>query len=116
MERFQYDLLVWISLPEKMVEGASQWYRGAGWYMNERDASDAVVSCRLIAPAETEHLAGAREALNACGIEGWEVAAYVQDPKSPPVNPVTDMLLDRILGVDPVPPSTCFLLKRRRGT
>jgi hypothetical protein len=113
MERFQYELLAWISLPEKMAEGASHWYRGAGWYMNERDTSDAVVSVRLIAPAETEHLAGARKALNACGIEGWEVAAYDKDPKSPPLNPVTDMLLNRILGVDPVPPGACFLLKRR---
>ena len=59
MERFQYEILGWIELSGQMAVDASVWYRGAGWYMNGRDTSGEITSCRLVAPASTSARRGA---------------------------------------------------------
>jgi hypothetical protein len=114
MERFQYEVLGWVELSEQQAIGASAWYRGAGWYMNGRDTSGEITSCRLVAPASTSRAEGALGALNVCGSEGWDVAAYVHDPPQPAaLGFTTEVLLGKIFGGEVSPPGACFLLKRR---
>jgi hypothetical protein len=114
MERFQYEVLGWVELSEQPAVGASAWYRGAGWYMNGRDTSGEITSCRLVAPASTSCAEGALGALNVCGSEGWEVAAYVREPPQPStLGFTTEVLLGKIFGSEVSQPSACFLLKRR---
>jgi hypothetical protein len=108
MDRFQYEILGWLELSGPDRQAASSWYREAGWYMNEREASGEVTSVRFIAPARTDSAAGAIGALNACGDEGWEVAAYIPgSPASPPSR--------KLFGVDDEPARAYFLLRRRVG-
>jgi hypothetical protein len=114
MERFQYEVLGWVELSEQQAIGASAWYRGAGWYMNGRDTSGEITSCRLVAPASTSRAEGALGALNVCGSEGWDVASYVHDPPQPAaLGFTTEVLLGKIFGGEVSPPGACFLLKRR---
>jgi hypothetical protein len=114
MERFQYEFLAWIELSGQLAVGASAWYKGAGWYMNGRDTSGEIMSCRLVAPASTSRAEGALEALNVCGSEGWEVAVYVQQVPQPSIPGfMTEVLLEKFLGGHDSPPGAWFLLKRR---
>ena len=115
MERFQYEILAWVKLSEREEELASSWYRGVGWYMNSRDES-GTNTCNLISPAQTGDAAGALEALNACGKEGWEVAIYVPEPMPTPpslLGAVTNKLVSWASGVEASPPDAYFILKRR---
>ena len=115
METFQYEILLWFKPSEQEEKLASSWYRGAGWYMNSRDESGTVTSCNLISPAQTGDPAGALEALNACGKEGWEVAIYVPAPMPPSLlGAETDKLVSWASGVEASPPDAYFILKRRR--
>jgi len=114
MERFQYEVLAWIELSGQLAVGASAWYRGAGWYINGRDTSGEITSCRLVAPASTSRAEGALGALNVCGSEGWEVAVFVDAPPQPSaLGSTAEMLLRKILGGGVSPPGAFFLLKRR---
>jgi len=116
MERFQYEILAWFKLSEQEEELASSWYRGVGWYMNSRDESGKETSCNLISSAQTDSAAGALEALNACGKEGWEVATYVPEPMPTPpslLGAVTNKLVSWASGVEASPPDAYFVLKRR---
>jgi hypothetical protein len=116
MERFQYEILAWFKLSEQEEELASSWYRGVGWYMNLPDEPGTVTSCNLISPAQTGDAAGALEALNACGKEGWEVATYVPEPMPTPpslLGAVTNKLASWASGFDASPPGAYFVMKRR---
>ena len=116
MERFQYEILLWFKPSEQEEKHASSWYRGVGWYMNSRDESGKITSCNLIAPAQTGDAAGALEALNACGKEGWEVAIYVPEPRPTPpslLGAVTNKFASWATGVEASPPNAYFILKRR---
>jgi hypothetical protein len=116
MDRFQYEILAWFKLSEQEEELASSWYRGVGWYMNSRDES-GTVTCHLISPAQTGSAAGALEALNVCGKEGWDVATFVPEPMPAPTSlwgDVAERLVRWASGVDASPPGAYFVLKRRR--
>ena len=116
MERFQYEILLWLKLSEQEEERASSWYRGVAWYMNSRDESGKVTAANLISPAQTGSAAGALEALNACGKEGWEVAIYVPEPMPTPpslLGAVTNKLVSWAMGIEGSPPDAYFVLKRR---
>ena len=118
MERFQYEILAWVKLSEREEELASSWYRGVGWYMNSRDESGKITSCNLISPAQTGDAAGALEALNACGKEGWDVATFVPEPMPAPaptslLGDVADKLVSWASGFEASPPGAYFVLKRR---
>ena len=125
MDTFHYELLAWIKLSEQEEKTASHWYRGAGWYMNRRDGSGTVTSCELIASSESGSAAGALEALNACGGEGWDVAAFVPQtpPDTAPRPPLAESwgdavanLITRGIAGDVSPPGDYFILKRRVTT
>jgi hypothetical protein len=93
MDTFHYELLEWLKLSGEGEKRASHWYRGAGWYMNRRDGSGTVTSCELIAPAESSSAVGALAALNACGGEGWDVAAFIPDIPPAAAPPVVGLLV-----------------------
>lgn len=115
MERFQYEILAWFKLSEQEEELASSWYRGVGWYMNSHDESGTVTG-NLFSAAQTGSAAGALEALNACGKEGWEVATFVPEPMPTPTSllgDVTNKLVSWASGFDASPPGAYFILKRR---
>jgi hypothetical protein len=121
MDTIRYEVLAWMKLSGQEEQTASAWYRGAGWYMNRRDGSGTVTTCELIAPADSGSAAGALGALNTCGREGWDVAAFVsgaapQNALGPtPAALLSDAvgkLLIRGIAGDVTPAGDYFILKR----
>jgi hypothetical protein len=117
MERFQYAILAWVKLSEREEELASSWYRGVGWYMNSCDES-GTLTCNLISPTQPGSAAGALEALDTCGKEGWEVATFLPDPMPAPaptplLGDVVNMLVSWASGFEAAPLGGYFVLKRR---
>ena len=114
MEKYQFEILMWVNLSKEKAKLASSWYQGAGWYFNARDATGKVASCRCVAKSDQPTpvpASGQLEALNQCGMEGWSVAAFV--PASPQSSVVR--LLSTIPAIfgDDVSCEPNFILQRR---
>jgi hypothetical protein len=78
MEKYEFELLMWLNLSDREAQTGAAWYKGTGWYLNQTGKA-----ARLIAESDQRLFAsGQLEALNQCGAEGWSVAAWV--PTSDP--------------------------------
>jgi hypothetical protein len=112
VEKYQFDILLWVNLSEPAAKLASSWYQSPGWYFNTRDATGAVQSSRCVAPSDQANPhpeSGQLEALNRCGAEGWSVAALVPASQTSPATKVVQKLLGDVFSWD----GPYFILQRR---
>jgi hypothetical protein len=108
MEKYKFTLLAWLNFSDQEAETASRWYVGPGWYYNPLDAAGKKLDAQCAAKSEpANYHAGLLEALNACGAEGWSVAAFV--PASS--EGFLSKAVHGIAGLSPDTPS--FILQRR---
>jgi hypothetical protein len=112
VEKYQFNLLMWLSLSDQEAKVASSWYQGAGWYLNPLDAAGKALPARRVAMSEPSKnpvpLSGQLEALNQCGQDGWSVAAFVAEKPAGLLRGVF-----QVFGPDFSPDGPYFILQRR---
>jgi hypothetical protein len=111
MQRFQFNILVWMKLSDSEAKMASRWYEGPGWYFNPLDQEGNRLDVRCAGKSEpANYHAGLLESLTHCGTDGWCVAAFFPAESQG----VVSNALQTIAGFTANGPY--FILQRRAGT
>ncbi len=116
MEKYQFNMLVWLNFTDREAKTASGWYQGAGWYYNPTDEKGEKLKAQLVAKSEpASFFSGILEALQEFGAEGWSVAAFIPAPPAPPEGILSKMMPGFMMPGfrDFTPVGPYFILQRR---